>query len=330
MIKINLLKNDLSMHGPRERPVFVVESATDVIRLEAKKSSRRVVIFMVLFTLLIAGGVLGYINRYPLVAFIEQYTGPLNILSPQVVPLTQEQIDQMRREKRRMDYVRNTLLMHERDHRFLLFLDTSNTNNPNVWLSSVDLDGNDFTLDMFGKTENDLKAYSNQVTQLDLVKSRDAKDIRSSSAVPGYAYRRQMLGVLISPQIDETDSSSVSVAFPDVKKTNGIIRELAVRNLSKASLEERPGQTKGVIFDKYSSTLKIESPASDFLKFLKMLQQQQLNFEMTKYTINYTVQRSGRPKPDVAALEYNVIIPVIHTSAKTDTGGTAKDTSKAR
>lgn len=328
MIKINLLKNDLSMHGPRERQVFVVESATDVIKLEAKKSSRRVVFFMILFTLLIGGTVMGYINRYPLVAFVEQYTGPLDILPPQVVPLTQEQIEQMRREKRRMNYVHNTILNHERDYRFLLFLDTSNANNPNVWLSSVDLDGNDFTLDMFGKAENDLKAYSNQITQLDLVKSRDPKDIKSSSAVPGYAFRRQMLGVLVSPQVDENDSSTVSAAFPDVKKTNSIIRELAVRNLSKATLEERPGQTKGVIFDKYSSTLRVESSASDFLKFLKKLQQEPLNFELTKYTVNYTVQRTGRPKPDVIAVEYNVLIPVL-AAVKTDTTRVAKDTTKA-
>lgn len=329
MIKINLLKNDLSMHAQREVSALGTESATEVIQLEAMRSSRRVYKFMIVFVILIGAAVTGYLYRYPIVEFVEQYTGPLNLLPPQVKPLTQEEIEQLRQKKRRDDYMRNSLMDRERDYTFLHSLDTSNANNPAVWLASVDVDGNDFTLDMFGKTENDLKAFSNFITQLPVVKNRDAKDVRSSSAIPGYSFRRQMLGALVVSQTNDEDTTEVHVSFADVKKAHQMVQTMAKKKLPKVTAEAKESIQKGVDFDAYAATIKIEASSAEFLRFLKDLKGEKMNFEFSRYTINYTVQTNpSRPKPDIISFEYNVLTPAVRAAAKTDT--TRADTTKKR
>ncbi len=322
MIRINLLNSQHAVAHTRDRTGETVLGSERTVSTEARKSSRMVWILTVGLILLIVGGIMLYTKRYEVVAYLEQYTGPLNILPVQEVALSAEEIEEQRRDKIRQLYMTNTYRIQGRDLFFLSKMDSlrGEARKPGYpRIASLSLEGNDFVLDVYARSIKEFAELTKAVVTVYTVEAVKPYDPKPSKAMAGYRYYRPVEGTLRIPSSAETDTSLVETRYASLDKARKMVTDLAVKNRLKAEEQDEMKLTKGVVVNKYRVGLKLEGASSDFFKFLKQLGALSINVEQAKCGIVYAEQRDARkPRPDVMEFDYNVLVPVRVTEARAD------------
>ncbi len=320
MIKINLLHNQLSTPLAHERTGETMLVSDRTVASEARKSSRMVLIMTILFLALIAGLLAVYMNRYRVVAYLEQYTGPLNILAPETTEPTAAQVEEERRTKVRQLYMLNTIRIQSRDFRFLHKLDSlarsANPKNPRIAL--LLLEGNDFELHLYAKNAKEIKDFTKTAYGLGSIEIISPEEPRPNRTLPGYRFFSVAAGSVRVPAQAEGDTVTVATRFVDIDKMKKTISELAAKNALKTSEQDEMKVTKGVVMNKHRIGMRLEGSSQDFLKFLRQLNALSLNIEELKYGITYGDPKDKRRKPDVIEFDFNVLMPVAADAASAD------------
>ncbi len=308
MIKINLLENHLSV--PETKPKAAREHTEEtVIRKEAKKSSRFLLRLIILFIILIAGGIASYIFRYEIIAFAEQYTGPLNILAPVEPEISSEQLEEMRRDKIRTQYMANTYDIQFRNHLFLSRVDSMDQSNEQFWISSLILDVNDFKIEIYGKKENAFTEFTKQLVLTSNVETVKPLDSKATSVMRGYFLKKMIQGSLKVIGESPADKRIPTVFYAKdtiINKMNELARKTGV----KLQAETQIAQNKGVIMNKFRGKARAEGMSQQLMLFLKTFTDMKLNCEWVSYNLTYSAP-SGKKKnqPDVLLMDYEIFIP---------------------
>jgi hypothetical protein len=316
MIKINLLHNDLTMPAARERTgEEKVVSTGKTIELEAKKSTRRLFLMVIFLVLLIAGAVGLYNQRYEVVAFVEPYTGPLNILPPrEEAGPSAEVMEEMRLEKIRQQYMANTFRIQRRDLLFLTRVDSLKNTKSRIQMASVTLDNdNSFILELFGKSESDLVEYTKIFLDYKAIDELKLQDVRRSKEMPGFGFQRTLQGSLRVPAFDEADTLKTN--FIDLEKAKKKMKLLAKEDTLKTDEAGKMTTSNGVVMTTHSGKFLFEGKVDRFLRFARKLNRMSLNIEFTKYSITYVPEGDKKKadkkkqKPDSVIMDYNILIP---------------------
>lgn len=308
MIRVNLLQNQLNVSETRPK-TLADSTASTVIRQEAKKSSRFFFFLIIFFSILIGGGVSAYLFRYEVVAFIEQYTGPLNLLTPVEPEISSQQLEEQRREKIRAQYIHNTYILQKRNHAFLARIDSLDQTNDRIWISRLTLDVNDFNIELYGKGEKDLSDFFIQVVataNTELLKQNESK---ASSAVRGYALKKNITGSLKVSTEPIPENYAVPV-FYSKDTVLQKIQEIAKKTGVKFKTDGKSILTRGVVMDKMRGTAQAEALSAQLILFLQHVYEMKLNVEWVSYSLSHTVQSGKRKtKPDNLKLDYEIFIP---------------------
>ncbi len=311
MIKINLLENHLSVPEPHAKAVTSHDtSAGKTIRAEARKSYRFLIFLIILIIVIIAGSVFGYIYRYPVVEFVEQYTGPLNLLSPPPEEIPLEVLEEQRRERVRIRYMDNTFKIQKRDLHFIKKLDSLDKADDRLWISNMTLDGNDFNIDAFGKKDDVFAALSKNIILIPSVETVKPSEVKVSSVAKGYSLKSNITGSLRIPPESPEESLKPHKTFLSTDQVKKQIESLAAKYKIKLSEPKPMAHNKGVVMDKYRGHLRLEGLSSDLISFFSDFASQSINAEWISYNFVYTYQKFKKAlKPDVCTLEYDVLIP---------------------
>ncbi len=312
MIKINLLQNQLSTPVARENLVKKDEPTGQTFRSEARKSGSRFM-KLTLFLLVLIGGIIWlYMERYAVVSWAEQYTGPLNILAPVEEAPSPEMIEEQRRERIRQLYMANTLKQQNRDFQFLSRLDSLRFKHANVFVSNFILDGNDYTIDFYGKSEKDVIDFTNAYLTAKTIDETRPDKIERDSKISGFRFKRSLYGTLRVPPAKEGDT--VATTYIPVDKAKKKIKLLALADSLQTEEIGKPKESKAVIMTKHSTQFKFSGTSGNFLKFIATLSKLSLNVEMTRYDITFALRDPKQKdkkkiKPDVMLFDYNILIP---------------------
>ncbi len=322
MIKINLLQNQLSTPVAKETLLKKDDPTGQTFRSEARKSGARTIKLVVVLLVLIGGSIWLYMERYAAVGWVEQYTGPLNILPAQEEAPTPEMIEEQRRERIRELYMVNTIKQQSRDLQFLTRLDSLRMTSANVFVSSFILDGNDYAIDFYGKTEKDVTEFTNAYLNTRLIDETKPEKIERDAKIAGFRFRRSLTGTVKAPPASENDT--VSTTYIPIDKAKKKIKLLALADSIKAEEIGTPKESKAVIMTKHSTQFRFSGETKNFLKFIATLGKLNLNVEMTRYEFTYTVRDPKQKdrkkiKPDVILFDYNILIP----TSVSDTSKTA-------
>lgn len=312
MIKINLLHNQLSTPVARESTLKKDDPTGHTFKSEAKKSGSRIMKLTFTLIILIAGIIWLLMERYTVVTWVEQYTGPLNILPPVEQGPTPEMIEEQRREKIRELYMVNTVRQQTRDIQFMSRLDSLRFNNTKVFVSNFTLDGNDYAIDFYGKTEKDVIEFTNAYLNSRVIDETKPEKIERNSKVAGFKFKRTLLGTLRLPASLETDT--IRTTYIPVDKAKKKFKLLALSDTLQAEELGKSKESKAVIMTKHSGQFKVSGKSENFLKFASTLSKLNLNVEMTRYEITYALRDPAQKdpkkiKPDIVLLDYNVLIP---------------------
>ena len=323
MIKINLLHNQLSSPAVRENVVKKDDPTGQTFRSEAKKSGSRVI--KLTFTLIAIIGlcIWLYVERYKVVNWTEQYTGPLNILPPIEKEPSPEMIEDQRREKIRQLYMTNTIRQQNRDIQFLSRLDTLRSTSPMIFVSTFTLDGNDYSIDFYGKSEKEIIEFTNAYLNAKVIDETRPEKIERDSKIAGFRFKRTLSGTLRVPAAADTDT--VNTVYIPIDKAKKKIKLLALSDTLRSEEIGKSKESKSVVMTKHSEQFKIFGKSENFVKFARTLSRLNLNVEMTRYELSYALRDSRQkdPKkirPDEVLFDYNILIPTaVSDSAQTDT-----------
>lgn len=282
---------------------------------EAKKSSRVLAVMMILILAIIGGSIAVYMKRHEVVAFVEQYTGPLNLLeADQPAEPTPAQLEEERREKVRQLYMLNTLRIQNRDSKFLSKLDSlARTNNPKLpRITSVVLEGseNAFELALYGKTAKEIKDFTKTLYEIGWIESIRPDEPQPNRKLAGYRFFSVASGSVRVPPAAEGDST-VDTHYGDVAKVKKTVFDLAAKYNLKASEQDEMNMTRDVAMTKHRLGLRLEGASVDFLKYIRQINSLSLNIEQLKHGIVYGDPKDKRRKPDVMELDFNILIPVL-------------------
>ena len=310
MIKINLLNNQFEAPLQAEVSTDTKESVARVIKQEAKKSSRRVVVLMIIFMIIIFGGISLFIYRYEAVAFVEQYTGPLNLLAPVEEGPTAEQLEKQRQEKIRQLYMDNTIRLHRRDISFFTFIDSLIKTTP-VFVRYATLDNNDYSIEFFGRTEKEMKDFTAAFLTFKVLESNKINEIEPGSRVPGFRFRRVLNGTLRVPAV-VAEVLDVKTTYLMVDKSHKKLQLIALESKLKLAVSRDLKSVKGVVMTKYSGEFKIAGAPDAYLKFLTKVNGLYLNIEFTHHEITYP----RKSEAGTITVGYNVLIPTDMAESK--------------
>lgn len=322
MIKINLLHNQLSTPVARESVVKKDDPTGQTFRSAAKKGGARVMKLTILFIAIIAGGIFLIMERYTVVNWVEQYTGPLNLLAPVEEAPSPEMIEEQRREKIRQLYMANTIRQQTRDIQFLTHLSALRQSKSAIFVSAFTLDGNDYAIDFYGKTEKEIIEFTNAYLNSKTIDETRPEKIERDSKIAGFKFKRSLSGTLRLTTGAETDT--ISTVYIPLEKAKKKVKLLALSDALQADDTGKSKESKGVIMGKHSVQCKITGQMENFLKFATTLSKLSLNIEMTRYEITFALRDPRQKdikkmKPDVILFDYNVLIPTtVSDTAATD------------
>ncbi|MBL7994523.1 hypothetical protein JNM05_04050 [bacterium] len=322
MIKINLLHNQLSTPVARESAAKKDEPTGQTFRSAARKGGARVMKLTILFISIIGGGIFLVMERYTVVNWVEQYTGPLNILPPVEEAPSPEMVEEQRREKIRQLYMANTIRQQTRDIQFLNHVNTVRLSNPAIFVSEFTLDGNDYAIDFYGRTEKEVIDFTNAYLNSKTIDETRPEKIERDSRIAGFRFKRSLTGTLRLTTGAETDS--ISTVYIPLDKAKKKVKLLALSDALQADDTGKSKESKGVIMGKHGVQCKITGQMENFIKFATTLSKLSLNIEMTRYEITFALrdprQRDiKKMKPDAILFDYNVLIPTtVSDSAATD------------
>ncbi len=315
MIKVNLLDNHFAVPIVKET-TDTDTSASKVIQREAKKSARRLSRIVLLLIGVIGGSVASYMQRYEIVETLEQYTGPLNILPPRDIMQDAEVAEDVRQERIRQLYMLNTVRVQERDFLFLSRVDsTKNAMKDRIYLFQILLDGNDFSMKIYGKTEKDVAEFTKTIIDSRQVEDNKPSSIEPSTALKDKKFKRTLNGTLKGPGIaSDADAAGVKTNFLEPDRTLKKIIEMAKANSLKVSQDPKMTTSKGVVMITHSGEFALEGTIASFTKYIHQINQLNLNVELTEYQIDYTnaeLKKADKIKndKDVATLKFNVLTP---------------------
>ena len=320
MIKINLLQNQLSSPVSKESLIKKDEPTGQTFRSEARKSGARTIKLTLTLMAVITLCIWLYMERYAAVAWVEQFTGPLNLLAPLEEIPSPEKIEEQRRDRIRQLYMVNTIKQQARDHQFLTRLDSLRSSSANVHISNFELDGNDYGIEIYGKTEKDVSEFTNLYLNTKFIEENKPEKIERSSKIAGFRFRRSLIGTLRVPPGNESDTASTT--YISIDKAKKKIKLLALADSLQAEEVGTAKESKAVIMTKHSAQFKITGETRNFLRFIGILGKLNLNIEMTRYEMTYALRDPKQKdkkkiKPDVILFDYNILIPT-----------TVSDTSK--
>lgn len=325
MIKINLLRNDLSTPATRDRTgELLMPASNKTISQEAKKSYRRFIMLVIFLIVFIGGSIYGYLERYAVVAFVEQYTGPLNILPPQETGPSAAELEEQRRERIRQLYMSNTVNVQTRDFQLLKTIDSLNTVSKNLWITTLQLEGNDntFNMEIYGKTEKDIAQFTKDIKGVGVIESIRPQANKPGTAVPGFRFKTVIFGNLYPAPSADKDTALMKPNYLSVPEVKKAMIQLSKKHKLKMTEEGSMNETRGVVMITHKGQFRVEGNYSDFLKYVKELNRLSLNMEWTKYNASYTAQKDKKnPKPDILLLEYNVLSPVQLADSSKQTSG---------
>lgn len=312
MIKINLLQNQLSTPVPRESLVKKDEPTGQTFRSAARKSGSRTLILTIVLLVLTGGSIGLFMERYAVVSWVEQYTGPLNLLTPVEDAPSPEMIEEQRRERIRQLYMINTVKQQNRDFQFLSRLDSLRARYTNIHVSGFVLDGNDYKIDFYGKTEKDVIEFTNAYLNAKAIEENRPDKIERDSKFAGFRLKRTLYGTLRVPPAKEADT--VSTTYIPVDKAKKKIKLLALSDSLQTEEIGKPKESKAVIMTKHSTQFKFSGTSGNFLKFIATLSKLNLNVEMTSYDITFALRDPKQKdkkkiRPDVMLFDYNILIP---------------------
>jgi hypothetical protein len=251
-------------------------------------------------------------ERYAVVSWAEQYTGPLHILAPVEEAPSPEMIEEQRRERIRQLYMANTIKQQTRDFQFLSRLDSIRSKHGNVFVSNFILDGNDYTIDFYGKTEKEVVDFTNVYLNTKVIDETRPDKIERDSKIAGFRFKRSLYGTLRVPPGKEADTAATT--YIPVDKAKKKIKLLALADSLQTEEIGKPKESKTVIMTKHRMQTKISGTSSHFLKFIATLSGLNLNIEMTRYDIAFALRDPKQKdkkkiKPDVMLFDYNILIP---------------------
>lgn len=312
MIRINLLQNQLSTPVARENILKKDDPTGQTFRSEARKSGSRIIMLIVILIAVLGTGIWLYMDRHAVVNWVEQFTGPLNILEPVEEGPSPEMVEEQRREKIRQLYMANTIKQQTRDIQFLIRLDSLRLGNPNIFVSTFTLDGNDYAIDFYGKTEKDVIGFTNAYLNAKAIEETKPENIERNSKIAGFKFKRALLGTLRLPAGNESDTAATT--YIPVDKAKKKIKLLALADTLQAEELGKSKESKAVIMSKHSAQYKISGKSESFLKFITTLSKLNLNIEMTRYELTYALRDPKQKdrkkiKPDVILFDYNILIP---------------------
>ncbi len=308
MIKINLLENHLSVPESQHRHLGETTGET-VIRKEARKSYRFLIIMICVLTGLVGLSIAGYIFRHEIVSFAEQYTGPLDLFEPVEPEISGELVEEMRREKIRNEYMINTYALQRRNYVFLSRVDSVDQANDQLWISVLNLDVNDFKVEAFGRNENQFTEFTKQLVLTPYVESVKPSDSKATSVMRGYTLKKTITGSLkvLTEVLPDTASAP---KFTTKDSALIIMNQLAAATGIKLKTESQMAQNKGVIMNKFRGHARAEALSSQLMLFLKEFNSRKLNCEWVSYQLTYAAQKGKRKtKPDTLLLDFEIFIP---------------------
>lgn len=308
MIKINLLENHQTVPETHRKTAGESTGET-VIKKEARKSSRFLLYLVISLIIIIGLSIAGYIFRYEVVSFAEQYTGPLNLLEPVEPEISADRLEELRRERIRTQYMVNTYSIQTRNQGFLERIDSIDQSVDPLWISSFSLDVNDFKIEIYGRNEKVFTDFTKQVVLAPNVESVKPSDSKATSVMRGYSLKKTITGSLRVISESKHDTA-VTPLFLSKDSVILNMNSLAAKTGIKLKAESQLAQNKGVIMNKFSGHVRAEGLSSQLMLFLREFNLKKLNCEWVKYDLTYTVQKGKRKtKPDTLLMDFEILIP---------------------
>ena len=283
----------------------------------AKKSHRLMFRMMIVIIALIAGGIYVGVNRYAVVAWVEEYTGPLNLLEAPAAAIDPLVAEEQRREKIRQLYMANNFKGRERELTFIISLDSLKRESPSVFIGSLQLEESEAVVEVFGKSEKDVKTFVKDVQTLRGLRKLNTQALKVSSAIPGFR-SKQMITATLRPLVPEGADSIYKQIYQPTGAVRSILKKQTEGTKLKIKSEGDSTITRDVALHKFHSEIRFEGPIGWFLNYLIQLHQMELNLEITKYSMTYAPPHK-KQKPDEEVLEYNILMPLMMKDAKPDT-----------
>lgn len=316
MIKINLLENHFAPPAQHEKTDSDT-SAGKTITIEAKKSQRRLLFIILIFVALVGGLTYGWVERYAVVAWLEQYTGPLHLLPEQDMETAAKAAEEARQEKIRNLYMYNTIRYQERYRRFLFRTDSIVSANSQKWhLTSLGVEESNYAFDVFSKTQKDLEDFTVLFLESKSIDETKPQAIKPTSLVKGLGFKRTMSGTLKTVSTpSDSEIVALKIIYLDLEKAKQKILDGA-RNAGLKILQDgKMTSSKGVVMSTHSGELKLEGSVSDYFKYMAKLNEMRFNFEIGEIDIQYADYSARRkadkkkPVPDTIFMKYSILLP---------------------
>jgi hypothetical protein len=203
----------------------------------------------------------------------------------------------------------NTNSLQFRNQIFLSKIDSIVQINDQLRISSLNLDINDFTIEIFSRKETQFTEFIKQLVLTPNVESVKPLDSKVTSVMRGYSLKKTITGTLKVNSESKLDTSYV----PRFLSKDSILQkmnELAAKTGIKLKAESQLAQNKGVIMNKFRGHARAEGISSQLMVFLREFGNQKLNCEWISYRLTYAVQSGKRKtKPDTLLMDFEIFIP---------------------